>query len=405
MKLAYKAVDKSGRVTNDSIEAVSTQEANDKLRQRGLFVTEINESKASAAGGVKPARRVARSVKNLALWTRQLCVLVRSGTPLAQALAAIERQTSSGPWKDVLTDLREKVEEGIALSDAMSLHPGMFDEVSRSLVAAGESSGQLGLMLDRVATLSRQQLKTRRALTGAMIYPALLVGVGLVVTLVMLLAVIPRFSELFDSLNAGLPPTTKFLMVLSNGLRSYWWAVLLGMGALFFGVRTYLRSATGRRALDGWLVAAPHFGTVMKSIATARIARLLGVMLESRVPLLDALGLARYTTGNRLYSDLMCEATEAATRGESISGVFSRSPLISPSVSEAIRHGEQNAQIGPIMTDMADFLDEENEVIVKTAMSVLEPLILIALGLVVGFIALSLFIPLFDLTATAGVQS
>ena len=405
MKLAYKAVDKSGRVTADSIEAVSTREASDRLRQRGLFVTEIGESRADHCPAAPPVRRAARSVKSLALWTRQLCVLVRSGTPLAQALAAIERQTAAGPWKDVLVDLREKVEEGVALSEAMGRHAEVFDEVTRSLVAAGESSGQLGLMLDRVAMLSRQQLKTKRALTGAMIYPALLIGVGSVVTLVMLLAVIPRFSELFDSLNAGLPPTTRFLMVVSDGLRNYWWAILVGLATVVLAARSYLSSAAGRRALDGWLVGAPYFGAVMRSVATARIARLLGVMLESRVPLLDALRLARHTTGNRLYADLMGKATEAATRGEPISGVFARSRLISPSVSEALRHGEQNAQIGPIMTDMADFLDEENEVIVKTAMTVLEPLILIALGFVVGFIALSLFIPLFDLASTAGVQS
>jgi type II secretory pathway component PulF len=405
MKLAYKAVDKSGKSSADSIEALSTAEAEEKLRQRGLFVTEIAPLGAEDRSVVAArTRRSGRAVKDLALWSRQMYVLVRSGTPLAQALEAIERQVRPGEWRDILIDIRSHVEEGISLSDSMALHPAIFDEVTRSLIAAGESSGQLAPMLDRVATLIRQQLRTQRTMRGALVYPALLTLVGTVVTIIMLVGVLPRFSALFDSLDAALPPVTQMLLYVSDFFRAYWWAIILTVVAGTVGVRMYLGSASGRRAVDQWAVRLPFVGPMVRSIATARISRLLGIMLESRVPMLEALELTRDSTTNLMYTEMMTEAVEAATCGEPISAVFARSDLINPSVTEAIRHGERNAQIGPILSDMADFLDEENEVIIKTAMSVLEPLILIVLGVVVGSIALSLFIPLFDLTSTAGAS-
>jgi len=377
MKYAYSAVDKTGKPVEASIEAGTTTEASDKLRQQGLYVTSISEDRGGS-GATRGKRPSSRMIKHLAQWSRQLSVLVKSGTPLAQALVASEQQTPEGPWRTILGQLRAHVESGMSLSDAMTVHPNVFNEISRSLVAAGESSGQLGSMLDRLATLIRQQLKVRRTLASAMIYPALLLFVGFVVVNVMLLVVLPRFSGLFESLNAPLPPTTLFLMGVSNILRAWWWLILIGVVGGAIGFRIYIAGPTGRRALDGWIVRIPLAGKVVRSVATAKIARLLGVMLESRVPLLESLKLTQHSTGNVHYADLMKNAAESAARGEPVSSVFVRSALIIPSVSEAMRHGEANGQIGPILMDMADFLDEEK------------------------FIALSLFIPLFDLTAMAG---
>jgi type II secretory pathway component PulF len=329
-------------------------------------------------------------------------VLLRSGTPLAPALHAIEKQTAEGAWRGVLADLRERVEGGTPLSAALAAHPRHFDGVSENLIAAGESAGQLAAMLERLAAITRQQLKVRRALRGAMVYPALLLTVGAAVTVVMIMTVIPRFTQLFETLDAPLPPTTQLLVGLSDVMHSHWWAVLGGSAALIVALRLAGGSAGGRRLMDRCLVTLPLLGPLTRSLCTARIARLLGVLLESRVPLLQALRLTRRAAGNSLYAALVAEAEDAATGGEPISAVFARSPLMSPTVAEAIHHGEHNGQMGPILSDMADFLDEENEAVVKTLMSVLEPLILIGLGSVVGFIAFSLFMPLFDLTSMTG---
>lgn len=404
MKLLYKAYDKQGNVVVDHIEAANADDARERLRKDGLFVSALSENNVRAEVAPVTAAKGGRGarLRRVAIWTRQLAVLVRTGTPLAAAMTSIERQVAAGPWRDILSDVRRRVEEGQALSDAMGEHFTSFDDVSRSLVAAGESSGLLGEMLERVSSITRQQLKTRRTIVGALVYPTLLLAVGFAVTLSMLLFVMPRFSKLFDSLGMPLPPVTEALMQVSVLLRSSWWIGLIALAVAVIGSRFALSSPSGRRATDAFVVRVPVVGRIVRSLATARIARLLGVLLESHVPMLESIELTRRASTNSLYADLMGDAETAATRGEPISGVFSRSHLISPSVSEAMHHGEKNGQIGPILSDMADFLDDENEAVVRSAMSILEPVILVVLGVVVGFIALSLFVPLFDMTSMAG---
>ena len=340
-----------------------------------------------------------RLLKNLAMFTRQLSVLMTSGTPLVQALGALERQSADKNWRQVIGTLRVRVEEGATLSAAMELHPDVFDPVCRSLISAGESGSSFDQMLDRLATLTRRQMHVRNAVIGALIYPTLLVVVAVSVLATMLLFVLPRFATLFDTLDVALPPTTRFLMGLSELLRSYWWSVpALGIGAVV-GVRAWVRSAPGRRWVDSFVLKVPAVGPIVKNFAVARIARVLGVLINGRVPLLEALSLARLTTNNLNYTDLVARAEEAVTRGSTMSSAFAAGNLVSPSLCEAIKSGEQSGQMGPLLLSIADFLDEDNEVVLKSLTSVLEPAILIVLGLLVGFVALSMFMPLFDLTA------
>jgi type II secretory pathway component PulF len=337
----------------------------------------------------------------MAMFTRQLSVLVASGTPLVQALAALERQTKDALWREVVTAVRIRVEEGSTLSEAMADHPQAFDAVARSLISAGESGGSFDVMLDRLAVLSRKQLHVRSAILGAMIYPALLILVAVNVLGLMLLFVLPRFAGLFETLDVELPPMTLALMACSDFLRSYWWTLPLVIGGAVVGSRSWLRTEGGRRTVDGALLTLPAIGQIVRSFAVARIARVLGVLLAGKVPLLEALALARQTVSNCRYVELVARAEDAVTRGSSVSTVFAATDLVSPALCEAIRAGEQSGQMGPLLLNIADFLDEENEVVVKSLTSILEPVILIVLGVVVGLVALSMFLPLFDLTAAA----
>jgi type II secretory pathway component PulF len=212
--------------------------------------------------------------------------------------------------------------------------------------------------------------------------------------------VLPRFAGLFVTLGSPLPPTTKMVMAVSDFLRGYWWALIgLTVGAVF-GIRAWLKTPVGRRSFDTASVRAPIVGRITRSFCTARIARLLGIQVESKVPLLDALKLTRQAAGNLLFQDLIAQAEEAATRGQSVSSAFAGSALISPAISEAMHSGEQTGQMSTLLISIADFLDEENEVIVRSLTSIIEPMILIVLGVMVGFVAVSMFLPLFDLTAT-----
>lgn len=412
MKFAFKAVDATGKVVADMVEAAGQTEALDALRRRNIYVSEIHPTAGAATAtplsyaGAKPGKRrrrlgAGRRLKNMAMFTRQLSVLVASGTPLVQALAALERQTKDVAWREIVATVRARVEEGSTLSDAMAEEPKVFDAVARSLISAGESGGGFDVMLDRLAVLSRKQLHVRSAIVGALIYPSLLICVAFGVLALMLLFVLPRFAGLFETLDVKLPPMTQALMACSEFLRSYWWTLPIGVVGGGFAIRAWVQTVAGRRTVDATMLRLPAIGAIVRSFAVARLARVLGVLLAGKVPLLEALGLARQTVNNYRYVELVTRAEEAVTRGSNVSTVFAATDLVSPTLCEAIRAGEQSGQIGPLLLNIADFLDEENEVVVKSLTSILEPIILIVLGLVVGIVALSMFMPLFDLTSAA----
>lgn len=408
MKYRYTAFDKSGRSVRDTVEAPDKSEATELVRKRGLFVTEMTEA-GRRETSAPAARRGSVRLKDLANFSRQMAVLVSTGTPLVEAMEALERQSPEGPWREVVADVRKRVEEGKQLSEAMEAHPDVFDGICRSLVAAGESGGKLDAMLERLARLTRQQQKVRSSLVGAMVYPCLLIVVGLVVMCVMIGFVMPRFEGLFKTLGAPLPPSTEALMAGGEFLRGYWWAVAGGIGFGAAGLKFWLASPSGRLFMDGLLVGLPQVGKVTRSFATARVARVLGVLLEGKVALLDALRLTRQATGNTRYAALIERVEDAVTRGESVSAALgapaSEGPnLISPAVCEAVRSGEKTGQIGPVLLSVAEAMDEDNEVLMKSLTSLIEPLILVGLGVMVGVVAISMFLPLFDLTAAGGAM-
>ena len=410
MKFRCSAYDRAGKAIVEVVDAAEAREASETLRRRGVFVSSVEpdqgarpetgaaESKGgSVGGGVR--------LKNLAGFARQLSVLISTGTPLVEALTSVERQAPEGAWRSVLSDLRKRVEEGRQLSEAMQSHPGWFDSVTRSLVAAGESGGRLDAMLDRLARLTRQQQKVRSSIIGAMIYPTLLICVAAGVMVIMLVFVMPRFEGLFKTLTTPLPPSTKLLMAVGQMLREYWMFAVGGLVALGVAVKLIFSGGRGRQTRDRLLVRLPQVGVIARGISTARLARVLGVLLEGKVPLLDALRLAREAAGNSEYTRLMTAAEEAVGRGESVSAVFASEGargLIAPAVYEAVRSGERSGQMAPALLTVAEALDEDNELVLRSLTSIVEPLILIVLGLVVGAVALSMFLPLFDLTAASG---
>lgn len=406
MKFAYRAYDRAGRLVNDAVEAASLVDAGEMLRKQGLFVSELTADKAGAgaerggAGARRLGGKTAR-LRHMSVLVRQLSVLVSTGTPMVEAIYSLEKQLPAGRWRSVVEDIRGRIEQGASLSAALEHHPHYFDAVARSLIAAGESGGKLDEMLRRLAALSRQQLKIRSSIVGAMVYPCLLVCVCIGVLATMMFFVLPRFEGLFETLGAALPPTTQMVMDISAFLRGYWWAILCAIVPAALLVRHVLGTPRGKRAFHGFILRAPQIGKLVRAFATARIARVLGVLVEGRVPLLDALRLTRESTGNMCYEELIARAEEVVTRGESVSAALSGNQLINESVVEAIRSGERSGQLGSVLLNVAEFLDEDNEIVLRSLSSIIEPLILIVLGVLIGFVAVSMFLPLFDLaTAT-----
>jgi len=405
MKIAYQAYDRSGGEVTGTLDAADAADAREVLSRRGLYVTELSDDakESNERRSLAVAQASGRGgLKALAIFTRQFYVLVSSGTQAVPALTALERQMKDVQWRQVIGSIRARVEQGSSLSEAMEAFPGYFDSVYRSMISAGESSGCLAEMFGRLADLAQKRLHVQNTIRGALAYPVLLITVAVAVLTLLLLFVVPRFSELFESLGVALPPSTAVLIALSNALKGYWWAMLIALAGTVMGTRAWLGTKPGRRWRDSIMLRLPRFGPIFKSFATARIVRLLGILLEGRVPVLEALRLTRAATTNVHYAELVAHAQEVVARGEPISSSFARSDLISPSVYETVRSGEASGQVGPLLSNLAGFLDEENEVTLKSLTSIIEPLILVFLGVLVGFVAVSMFMPLFDLTSMTG---
>ena len=332
MSYRYTAFTKDGARKQGVIEADTVEHAKSLVQAEGLYVSEIAEAGTSNAARTKSRSGIfgASSLKNVASFTRQMSVLISSGTPIVQSLEAVERQTIDPKWKSVLQGLRERVEEGNQLSDAMAMYPAVFDDVYRAMIAAGESGGGFDKILSRLSKLVRQELAVRNNITGAMVYPALLISVASGVLLLLAFTVLPRFKELFETLNAPIPTSTAVIMATAEFMKSYWWAVLLGIGIGAAALLYWLRTPSGKLRLHTVQLNLPLFGRVIRAFKTAKFARVMGVLLEAKVPLLESLDIARTSAGNLLYEELIDKAEERVEQSDVNSGrkgVHGKSPL------------------------------------------------------------------------------
>ncbi len=408
MKIGYRGFDSTGKAVKGAIEANDSREATELLRRQNIFATATFAGPATdAAGDASDGQRIfdfgqQGRVELVADMLRQLALLIATGTPVVEALSGLERQVKDEPFLAALRDLRKKVEEGRTLADAMGDHPRYFDAVCRSLCAAGESGGKLEEMLDRLSKMLRQQVKVRKSIRGAMVYPVLLIVVATAVLGAMVGFVLPRFEGLFQSMDAALPPMTKILMDMSHFLRAYWPFVVGGLAASSVGSFVALRTPKGRRFVDVALVTTPKVGVIARRLCASRLARVLGTLMEGKVPLIEALALAKHSVANSLYVDLITKAEDAVLRGETLSAGLDDPRLLTPTLVEAIRSGERAGRLAPVLSTVADHLDEDNEIALRTLTTIMEPVILIVLGLIVGFMAVGMLLPLFDLTAGAG---
>ena len=404
MNYSYQAYDKSGSLCDGVVEAASSDEANEILRKKGYFVSSITEggSGKTRSKQRKKGRGKKITPKLVAEFARELSVLISTGTPLIDAISSIERQSSNESWAQILKGIRMRLEEGDSLTAALESESGVFDAVFRSLVAAGESSGHLDTMLQRVAVLTRKQAHIRSNVLGALMYPILLIGVAVIVIGLLIGIVLPRFAGMFETLDTPLPASTAFLMGISEFVRSYWWGVIPAAIAAIWGAAYWARSESGGVVIGTLALRTPKFGDITRSFMTARITRLMGVLLEAKVPMLDAIELTRESLGHKKYVQLLDRAEHAVTRGEPISTPLSKDGLLTSSACEAIRNGEQTGRLSEVLVQISDYLDEDNETIIKSISTLIEPVIMIGLGILVGFVAISMFLPLFDLTAATG---
>lgn len=404
MSFVYSGFDASGKPVSGTVDAAGTAEAIESLRKRGVFTTSVHAAEAGAAATAALVRGASgkTGLQDISQFYRQLSVLMATKTPLLQALIVVEKQTRTPSLRATIGELRRRVEEGESLAAAMSADTKTFDSVARSMVAAGEAAGMLDKMLGSLAVLVRRQLTVRRQIVGTLTYPVILITVSFCVVIALLVAVLPQFAEMFKSMQTPLPPTTKLLMWIGDVLRAQWMFVVPSALGLGFGAYRLVRSPRGIGAIDAYLVRAPRIGPMRRSFAVASFCRLLGTLIDARVPLLEAIKLTRESIRCKPYADLLASAEGAVERGQPLAESLADESLVDAGVTAAISSGERAGRVGPVLLQIAEFLDEDNEQFMKLLSTILEPVVLGVVGVLVGGIAISMFLPLFDLAASAG---
>jgi type IV pilus assembly protein PilC len=415
MLVKYEAINKSGEIISDTLAVENIAQAHSELNQSGLIPVRITESAAKRKFSLRESlsfmRRLSKtdqpnprraSKRELPFFTEQMSILLETGTPVAPSLSAIERQVACPHWRVLVSGLKRQVEEGNSLASAVASYPEIFDPIYSSMISAGEASGNLPNILTRLAELARQSDRIRRKVVSAMIYPTLLTSIALTVVTVLIFFVLPRFAAIFEEMDVELPGTTKTLLVISGFVRQNLFLVLLALAAVITASAWWLRSTRGKRFIEHNILRLPIFGRLIRSIINARIFRLIGLLIGSSVGMLESLDLTLSATKNYIYKDLLTRMRENVVNGQPMYEAMLNNYVIPVSVAQMVHTGEENAQVGRVMTMLADHLDDRNNTQINTLTSIMEPVILIFMGLIIGLVAISLVLPMFDLSRISG---
>ena len=402
----YEAMNSAGKTVRAEVQARNTDDAIQKIRDLNLFPTRVKEMAAArAARGERRTRtRGLRTIsiggvrgKYLTLFTRQLSTLTDAGIPVVQSLDILQQQMKAGALKNIIAGVADDVESGSSLSEAMANYPKAFDDLFVNMVKAGETGGVLDLVLQRLAEFREKAARLKRRVVSAMIYPAAVISFACVILAVIMIYVIPKFMTMFDELEVALPRPTQVLLAVSGWAAVYWY-VLLAAPFVLLAVYYLIRlTKTGKWTIDWAKFHIPMFGSIFNKGAISRFARTFGTLIASGVPILEALNISRDTAGNSVLAGAISKVHDSIREGDPIAVPLSQSHVCDPMVVNMIDVGEETGNLDTMLLKIADNYDEEVDVAVEGLRSMLEPVMVVGLGLIVGFIVISLFLPLIKL--------
>jgi type IV pilus assembly protein PilC len=407
----YEAMNSVGQAEKGEIDAATSEEAIAKVRAMGKFPTQIKEKagKKGPAGKGGPGgpgggdgpvskRRTVGGVsrKLLTTFTRQLSTLQDAGLPILRSLRILEQQQKPGPMRIAIRLVADDVEGGTTLSEAMARHPKAFDRLYVNMVRAGELGGVLDVILQRLADFMEKAQALRRKVIGAMIYPAAVITFAILIVTMLMIFVIPQFESIFMGMNVQLPGVTKMLLGISRWMsQQFGWAVVMGTPILIWAIFKLMKTSPGGRYfVDNLKLHVPIFGRIVSKTAVARFSRTLGTLLAAGVPILEALQITRETAGNEVFSRAMNTVHDGIREGESFAQPLRQSRVVEPMVVNMVDVGEETGELDKMLNKVADTYDDEVNTLVASMVSLLEPIMVITLGVIVGFIVLSLFLPM-----------
>lgn len=402
----FEAMDHTGQEIKDTIEATSEDEAQTRIRQMGYFVTKISEKgrRRARAAGARPARKKGKtftigkvSTKQLCTFTRQLSTLQDAGLPILRSLRILEGQSKPGVLKNSLIDVIDDIESGNTLSEAMAKCPKCFDKLYINMVRAGEAGGALEIILQRLAEFKEKAQSLKRRVLGAMVYPIVVVTVAVTILAFIMIFIIPRFEDIFDEFKVPLPNMTIVLISISHWVANYFYLIPAIPLAFFIFIKLLKRNRTGAYVVDRVKLWIPVFGKISEKTVVARTTRTLGTLVSSGVPILDALAITRETATNAVFERAYTKVYDSIREGESIAQPLKESRVVDDMVVNMIDVGEETGELDTMLYKVADTYDEEVNVLVEGLVSLLEPLMIVLLGGMIGFIVIALFLPLIHL--------
>jgi type IV pilus assembly protein PilC len=386
----YTARTPTGQEQTGTIDLPSRDDVVAHLRKNRLVLVRIREAK-------KARRRARVPTRDIVIFTRQFATMINSGLPLVQALDILAKQTENKSLAETTKEVVYDVESGHTLADALGKHGHAFSQLFVNMVAAGEAGGILDTILMRLATFLEKNDALIRKVKGAMIYPAVIVSVAVVAITVLLLFVIPVFETMFASVGLALPLPTRIVIGLSKFLKTYWWAIGGGMFAAMVLFRRYYKTPSGKLTVDKMLLRLPVLGDVLRKSAVSRFTRTLGTLISSGVSILDGLEITAKTAGNRVIQDAIMASRSSIASGETIAQPLQKSNVFPPMVISMIAVGEQTGGLDEMLAKIADFYDEEVDAAVSGLLSLLEPMMIVFLGVVVGGMVVAMYLPIFDM--------
>ncbi|HET7600007.1 MAG TPA: type II secretion system F family protein [Gemmatimonadales bacterium] len=384
----------TGQIQKGQLDVASQAEVSQYLRKNRLMLVSVREApkqiKISFGG-----QRI--KTRDIVIFTRQFATMINAGLPLVQSLTILAQQTENKALADITKAVVYDVESGNTLADAFSKHPRAFPDLYVNMVAAGEAGGILDTILLRLATFLEKNDALVRKVKGAMVYPGVIMTVAAIAISILLIFVIPVFQNMFASVNMELPLPTRIVIGLSDVMIHYWWAMLAAVGGIIYAIKRYYNTLQGRKTIDAMLLRAPVLGDLLRKSAVSRFTRTLGTLISSGVSILEGLEITAKTAGNMVVHDAVMASRQSIAGGETIAGPLEKSRVFPPMVISMISVGEQTGGLDEMLSKIADFYDEEVDVAVSALLSLMEPVMIVVLGVIVGGMVVSMYLPIFDM--------
>ena len=397
----WVAETKRGRKLKGEIDAGNETIALNQLKKRNFKVRKLKPKPKDLLGSISFLKPKVTN-KDIVIFTRQFSTMIDAGLPLVQGLTILAEQSENPTFKTILKQITKDVEGGSTLAEAMKKHPKVFDALFVNLVAAGEVGGILDTILRRLATFIEKAEKLKSQVKGALTYPAVVVGIAIIVISVILVFVIPVFEDMFKSFGSALPVPTQLVVDMSRFLKGNIHWVILALGALVYGLKRYRRTTSGKKQIDTLLLKLPVFGDLLKKSAVARFTRTLGTMIGSGVPILDALDIVARTAGNVVIEEIIYEVRSSIAEGQTIAEPLSENDVFPGMVIQMISVGEATGALDSMLEKIADFYDDEVDAAVAALTSMLEPLLMLFLGGAIGGLVIAMYLPIFGMAAAMG---